>query len=114
AGLVGREAETLVIGRVADEQNCAVAKPSRLRYGMPHQCGPDACPLQRRLDGERAKQQRALLSRLEGMSNSRRARMLGTPFGFEPRSRDQAGGTSPERHVPQSDRSQDRESLVEG
>ena len=58
AGLLGREAEAAVIGRIADQQDRRVAEPARLAHGPPHQRGADAAAAAVGGDRERAEQQR--------------------------------------------------------
>ena len=58
AGLLGREAEAAIVGRIADQQHGAVAEPRAASRGAPHQRRADPAAAPRVVDRERAEQQR--------------------------------------------------------
>src|SRR5215208_994335 len=58
AGLLGREAEAGIVGRVADEEDRGVAERLRSRKRLAHQLAAEAEPLEAAGDGNRAEEER--------------------------------------------------------
>ena len=59
-GFLGRKAESAVIGRVADQDDRAMAEPARIAKRAPHQRGADAAVAAIRRDRDRPQQQSRL------------------------------------------------------